>query len=99
MQQKITVNGISITPVQVTEDSRCPVDVNCIQAGTVAIMVKVETVDKKHTGVFIIKLEAPVIFSGSQIELQSVYPVVSAENETVTIPPSDYRFVFGVVKN
>src|SRR6185437_3005515 len=35
--QTISGLGVTITPMKVLEDSRCPVDVECIQAGTVRI--------------------------------------------------------------
>lgn len=35
--------GIRITPLEMLEDSRCPSDVQCIQAGTVRVRVKLES--------------------------------------------------------
>lgn len=36
------VGGISLTPLRIEEDSRCPADVQCIQAGTVRLAVRIE---------------------------------------------------------
>lgn len=38
---KITMGSITVTPIQVTEDSRCATQVQCIQAGRVVVQAKI----------------------------------------------------------
>ena len=40
--QTITDNDIRIAPLSLVADSRCPKDVNCIQAGTVSILMHIK---------------------------------------------------------
>lgn len=40
LNQQGSFNGITMTPLSVTEDSRCMPNVQCIQAGTIKIVVK-----------------------------------------------------------
>src|SRR5436853_3142264 len=39
--QTVSGNGVSIVPLQVLEDSRCPTDVQCIQAGAVRLKAQI----------------------------------------------------------
>ena len=41
----VVQNGLKITPIKIVEDSRCPVDVQCIQAGRLVVKTKFERVD------------------------------------------------------
>lgn len=41
--------GVSITPLAVLEDSRCPIDVQCIQAGTVRLSLHVKSAVAEDT--------------------------------------------------
>jgi hypothetical protein len=82
-------NGISITPLSVVSDSRCAVDVQCIQAGTVIVDVRFqfsgsEVRDRMPLG------EERSIF-GRKITLSAVSP---AKHSKTAIDDSAYRFTF-----
>jgi hypothetical protein len=89
LNQKILDNGISITPLSVVSDSRCAVDVQCIQAGTVIVDVRFqfggsEVRDRMPLG------EERSIF-GRTITLSAVSP---AKHSKTAIDDSAYRFTF-----
>ena len=80
-----------ITPLEVVEDSRCPVDVVCIQAGTVRIKASVDTYPLDFTFI----LGKPLETDTAMITLTAVTPTKHAG---VEIKASDYRFTFSVEK-
>lgn len=87
--------GVTIAPIEVVEDSRCPVDENirCIQAGTVRVRTKVTNVNGERILVFAIGI--PVVSKTETIELTEVLPSARAEVPIVT---NEYRFVFKIAK-
>ena len=89
--KKITVNGVSVTPVQVVEDSRCPIDVQCIQAGTVRLQARLESEGASQD--VTLTLNQSIAFAGKKVVLDSVTP---AKVSTTTINPSQYTFHFSV---
>ena len=93
LNEKITVGGITITPLEIIGDSRCPVDVQCIQAGTVTLKIQVEKGEAKE--IKIVTLEKSTIFTDSRVTLKSVAPVTNSKK---TIAAKDYQFMFLVVK-
>ena len=82
-----------ITVKEVLEDSRCPAKVQCIQAGTVRVQADVEAIS--GTKSVELALNKPVTVGNETITLIDVTPT---KEEGTTISPSDYRFVFKVVK-
>lgn len=87
-----TFKTISIRPLSIEEDSRCPVDVQCIQAGTVR--VKIQLVSSLGTSTSIVKLNQEFTTKGRSITLTNVTP---SKNSKVGISNADYRFTFNVV--
>ncbi len=85
---------LTLTPTTLVEDSRCPVDVQCIQAGTVR--VKVSIVSAMGTSTQTITLGTSATTEAETITLSSVSP--ATKKSTVTVQPSQYRFTFKVVK-
>ena len=87
--QTITDNDIRISPLSLVADSRCPKDVNCIQAGTVSVLLelKKEGETKKAT----MNLGESVQFGSMNIKLNTVNP---EKYSKVVILPEDYRFEF-----
>lgn len=81
------VNGTKITALALVQDSRCPVDVQCIQAGTVQVKIAVDALNSSYT----LTLGQSQTIGGAVITLVSVTP---AKNSKVTLAPSDYSFVF-----
>ena len=83
-----------IKPLEVLEDSRCPADVMCIQAGTVRLRVLLEKGGETETT--IVTLSSPVVFAGKIITLVGVVPT---HLSTKTITAKEYRFEFSVKDN
>ena len=84
-------NGITITPTSIVEDSRCPIDVVCIQAGTVRVRTMLSRGDTRNETIFM--LGTPVSFAGKNIVLRSVIPATESKTP---LAPEDYRFYFVV---
>ena len=70
------------------EDSRCPSDVQCIQAGTVRVRVSIDAYNRD----FILTLGKPESVGSTTVTLIAVIP--SEKNSKETIPQSAYRFTF-----
>lgn len=91
--QSVTIQGLMITPKEVLEDSRCPKDVQCIQAGRVRIQTVIVSEGKATTTEM--TLGEPVLISGAQVTLTVVAPDKISK---VAIKPGEYRFTFIVKK-
>jgi hypothetical protein len=89
LNQKVTVNSLSFTPVEVIEDSRCPVGVMCIQAGTVRVRSTV-LVSGSPSSSAVFVLNTPQKIGNATVTLSEVLPIKRQES----IPPADYRFTF-----
>lgn len=95
LNESVSAHGVSITPLSIEEDSRCPVDVTCIQAGQVRL--KVLTVDGMGTSTVTITLGAdePITTEVVSIWLTDVLP---AKVSTTPTEDEQYRFTFQVDK-
>lgn len=91
LNQRILKSGVHITPLSVVEDSRCPVDVQCIQAGTVRIKAQLE--NGTSTQVVTMETGSPISFGNKHVTLMRVTPSKSSKT---TIAPADYIFTFSV---
>lgn len=89
--QAVTAGPITITPMTLIEDSRCPVSVQCIQAGTVRIKAMVKSAS--GTSEMTLALGTPSTTEAETITLIGVYPGKSAGK---TVPNSAYQFTFHV---
>lgn len=91
LKQAVNALDLRLTPLTVLEDSRCPVDVVCIQAGTVKLTMRMTTgaTGTEET----IGLGETIPFEGHTIEFEDASPVPRASQ---TIKPEDYRFTFHV---
>lgn len=78
-----TFDGLNVRALQVAEDSRCPIGVQCIQAGTVRLEVEVAG-DRPA-----LSLGAPIAAGRHWLSLTRAcpYPV-----DGTPIRPADYRF-------
>lgn len=83
-----TVNGTTVRVLDLAEDSRCPVDVQCIQAGTVRVRVLVNATEATLT------LGAPQTVGDAVVTLMSVVPVQKISTQTPAA--GEYRFTFSV---
>ena len=91
--QKVTGLDVSITPLEIVSDSRCPIDVQCIWAGTVELKAKIESALGEST--MTLTLGKSVTTEAEEITLTLVTPGKSAGSE---IPGSSYRFTFLIKK-
>jgi hypothetical protein len=65
--------GLDVVPLRIEEDSRCPTGVQCIQAGTVRLLVRVE--DRSGTSEPILTLGKPLkLGDGGWLALAAVCP-------------------------
>jgi len=88
--QKAYVDGPLVQPVEVVEDSRCPMNARCVWAGRVRVkMVWIRGNGEKQP--FEATLGEPLQLADGQFTLESVRP---EKMTNVTIKPSDYRFSF-----
>jgi len=93
LNQKILNHGVYITVLSVVNDSRCPVDVTCIQADTVSIKTLLES--EGGTQTVALFLNSPLTFAGKRIVLIAVTPAPYSKK---TITESEYRFEFSVTE-
>ena len=90
----VSAFGVTIMPLQIIEDSRCPVDVTCIQEGTVRVRARVVSGTGESDTVF--KLGYPVTTEAEQVELVYVQP--EPHSSRPLIAPSEYRLWFKISK-
>lgn len=85
--QTVVFPGITFSLTDIVEDSRCPTDVTCIQAGT----VRVRAVSEGNTTT--LELGKKTVFAGHTISLDAVTPsrVSTAQTEA-----GEYRFTLTV---
>lgn len=85
----VTVDGLSIRPLRVVEDSRCPINARCVWAGQVVLSTEVRGGGGRAT--YNLVLGEPVEHGGGRLALVAAEPgrVAGAETE-----PSAYRFTF-----
>lgn len=87
------VGGLSVTFNSFVQDSRCPIDVVCIQAG--AVNVNVTLSDSEHS---ITKNmpsdEVPYEFDGYKVSIVSIAPPRESKKD---IPSGAYRITFHIV--
>lgn len=81
--------SVSIRPIAVLEDSRCPADVQCIQAGTVKLSLKVNVGGVARTET--IQIGQSITAGPDTITLHAVSPVRTTQGAPA---PSAYRFTF-----
>lgn len=84
---------VKVVPLELVEDSRCPTDVQCIQAGTVRVRALLTS--GLGTAAQVFTLNAPVTTENEIITLVDVMPV---KVSTQSISASEYRFTFKVEK-
>lgn len=88
---RVRSGGIGIMPLAVLEDSRCPANVQCIQAGTVRIRARLQAKGLKSEAV--IGLLAPYELDQEWVHLVAACPYPGHPAGT---KPAAYRFTFRV---
>jgi hypothetical protein len=88
--QQAYADGPVIQPVEVIEDSRCPMNARCIWAGRVKVkMLWLRPTGEKQP--FEVTLGEATPLADGSITLESVRP---EKMTNVTLKPEDYRFSF-----
>jgi hypothetical protein len=90
LDQRGELDGIAVTPLRIEEDSRCPTGVQCIQAGTVRVAIRIEERGARRET--LLTLAQPVwIADGRALSLAAVCPY---PRHPGAISPGSYRFTF-----
>lgn len=91
--------GISVAPLEILEDSRCPINVTCIQAGTVRIRTNVLITRSPYSEDSVMtefNLGEPLILNKASVTLIEVSP---EPNAGIKIKDSDYVFRFEIIRH
>ncbi len=93
INRSATQLGIGILPLTIIEDSRCPVDVECIWAGRLRVKVRIHNAMGDSDKEFVIG--QTITTKTETITLVQAAPIPHAG---VTITPADYSFIFEIKK-
>ncbi len=87
-----TALSVSVSPKEIVSDSRCPIGVTCIWAGTVEVRTVLATAVShgEHT----MKLNEAQVFGEYNVTLTEVTP----PKTEAAIPSSSYRFTYEITK-
>jgi len=92
LHETVSVDGLKVTPKEVLEDSRCPMNARCIWAGQVRLRISV------HIGLRRKSMEItsgePIQVADGSLELVEVRPDKVTTVNAGAIDPADYRFGF-----
>lgn len=91
--QKVRVGDVTVTPVTVVEDSRCPINARCVWAGRLVVRTQIDGRANGEPWRDTAEMRLGETFGthGCVIALVSGEPGKTAERET---PPGEYRFVY-----
>ncbi len=87
LNQQADLGGPRVTVLRLIEDSRCPVEADCIWAGRVKVRVRVEL--GSGTRLHDLATDQSVGIADGVLELTRVLPARSSQR---VIAPEDYRF-------
>ena len=85
LNQRVYLDGPYVTPIAVVEDSRCPIGVQCIQAGRTRIMVRIDLGSRSEYRVLC--SDTPLQVADGTLSLVEVQPARVADEQ-----PGSYRF-------
>lgn len=91
--QSVRVGEVTVTPVAVVEDSRCPINVRCVWAGRLVVRTQIDGRDAQGTW----SLKRNLELGKSETVVDRIFALVSgepgktAERET---RPEEYRFTY-----
>jgi hypothetical protein len=94
--QVATVGGARIRPIQVIEDSRCPIDVVCIWAGRLVLLAEVNYRGGSEEYRGNLTLGEPLKLGSETVTLVAAQPAPRAGKPT---DPRAYRFTFAYSSN
>ena len=87
--QPVQLGRVVLTPMRVTEDSRCPRDVQCVQAGGVVVETRIDGPGWRQTQPLV--LGEPHTVRDVRVTLTEVAPAMRTDPR---ITSADYRFRF-----
>ncbi len=87
--QSLALNGVTITPLSLVEDSRCPINAMCVWQGRLIISARIAR-DGREEDVRL-SLKEPKQVLGRTITLETALP---SRQSGVEIAAEDYRFSF-----
>ena len=93
--QTVFINGVKITLNKVVQDSRCPIDVKCIEAGAININVTLQSNTDKETR-NMSSDEAPIAFDSYKISIEKINPPRVSKFEPLS---ASYVITFRVRSN
>jgi hypothetical protein len=89
--RRAALGGVAVTPLRVEEDSRCPTEVQCIQAGTVRVAVRIREGGARREAV--LPLGRPLRLGAGWLTLCAVTPYPARPG---AVPRAAYRFSFAL---
>lgn len=89
---KGSLSGLNITLNKITDDSRCPKDVNCVWAGKVDVEVKLSILNKTEVKT-VSSNGSGLVFENYRISIASVSPSKESQKN---ILPNEYRITFHI---
>ena len=89
--QEAQVGGLRIRPIRVIEDSRCPVNVQCVWAGRLILETEISSGAPYQIHMLELGKPARVAIAGGTVTLVAAQPGKVAGAE---IPRDAYRFTF-----
>jgi len=89
INQTAYVDGPTVTPLEIVEDSRCPANARCVWAGRVVVRARIAGGAWQTTRS--LTLGEPVPIADGTLTLVSVMPEKWTTN---ALEPRDYRFSF-----
>jgi hypothetical protein len=86
LNEVATLDGLTVRPIAVLEDSRCPASVQCVWAGRVRISAEVSGAGTRE-----LTLGESLTVSGGTLTLVDVRP---SKRTPEAIAPREYQFTF-----
>lgn len=93
LNETVSGLGVSLTPLQVEEDSRCSMDAMCIQQGSLRVSVMIESGMGTSTMPFTLASGEPVTTETASLWLVEAMPYPMASDPT---EDEQYRFTFRI---
>ena len=88
--QTASVGGVQIRPLQIVEDSRCPVNAVCVWQGRLRVEVEIDARGGSETHRTILTLREPITIDRGTLTMVEAHPV----KLDAPVEPESYRFTF-----
>ena len=92
LDERVYVDGPYVTPLEVIEDSRCPINARCVWAGRTRLSVKIDLGSRSE--VREIGSDAPIQVADGTLSLVEVQPDRLAGEQPKRPPPYRFGFTF-----